>query len=96
MIFSKWGKKMSVSREIESCNNFTGLEKSYKNLANFQDSEMVSLRGHSVSHNRLYEISGHYKKGNIEEHPEEKMNLSAVDERLRSKNYPIRQQESRC
>ncbi len=35
-------EKMSVSREIESCNNFTGLEKSYKNLANFQDSEMVS------------------------------------------------------
>ena len=25
----------------------------------------------------------------LEEHPEEKMNLSAVDERLRSKNYPI-------
>lgn len=34
-------EKMSVSREVESCNNFTTLEKSYKIKANFQDSDIA-------------------------------------------------------
>ena len=53
-------EKMSVSREIESCNNFTGLEKSYKNLANFQDSEFEAP---------IYNVWTFAKKTNNVSHP---------------------------